>query len=135
MKNFFSSAPLWPITGLTLVRCTVGVFLIYHGCEIFVEAKINEYLQWDAFKSSSGKFWVYSGKVGELTAGILFLFGFLTRIASLITIGVMSYISFFLGNGIIWYNDQHPFLFVLLALVFFFSGAGRFSLDSLVFKK
>ena len=120
---------------MTFVRCTVGVFLIYHGFEIFSEAKINEYLEWDAFKNSSGKFLVYSGKVAELTAGILFSLGFLTRIASLITIGVMSYISFFLGNGIIWYNDQHPFLFVLLALVFFFTGAGRFSLDNFIFKK
>lgn len=135
MKYFFSSAPLWQTTGLTLVRCTIGIFLIYHGAEMFSEAKINEYLQWDAFKNSSGKFWVYSGKVAELTAGILFSLGFLTRIASLITIGVMSYISFFLGNGIIWYNDQHPFLFVLLALVFFFTGPGRFSLDNILFKK
>ena len=96
---------------------------------------MNEYLKWDAFKNPSGRFLVYAGKAGELIPGILFVLGLFTRIASLVTIGVMSYISLFLGNGIIWQNDQHPFLFVLLALVFFFTGAGKISLDNLLFKK
>jgi len=131
--NFFSSAPLWQTAGLALVRLALGVFLIYHGWEIFTQSKMDEYLKWDAFKNSSGKFLVYAGKAGELIAGILFLLGLFTRIASLLTIGVMTYISFFLGNGIIWQNDQHPFLFVLLALVFFFTGPGNFSLDKMIF--
>ena len=134
MERFFSSLPLWQNAGLALVRCTFGIFLIYHGWEIFNESIMNEYLKWDAFKNSSGKFLVYAGKAAELLAGILFLFGLFTRIASLITIGVMSYIAFFLGKGIIWYGDQHPFMFVLLALAFFFTGPGNFSLDKMIFK-
>ena len=133
MKNFFSPYPLWQTTGLTLVRCVVGVFLIYHGCEIFNEAIINKYLQWAQFKNSNGKFLVYSGKSAELISGILFVLGLFTRIACLLIIGVMCYITFFLGKGIIWYDDQHPFLFVLLALVFFFTGPGNFSLDKMIF--
>jgi len=135
MKNFFSPYPLWQTTGLTLVRCAVGAFLIYHGCEIFNEAIINKNLQWDQFKNSSGKLLVYSGKTGELIAGILFVLGLFMRVACLLIIGVMCYITFFLGKGIIWYDDQHPFLFVLLALVFFFTGPGNFSLDKMIFKK
>ena len=133
MKNFFSPYPLWQTTGLTLVRFVVGVFLIYHGCEIFNEAIINKYLQWAQFKNSNGKFLVYSGKSAELISGILFVLGLFTRIACLLIIGVMCYITFFLGKGIIWYDDQHPFLFVLLALVFFFTGPGNFSLDKMIF--
>jgi putative oxidoreductase len=135
MNNFFSSSPLWQTTGLTLIRCILGAFLIYHGCEIFSESKINGYLEWEIFKNSSGKFLVYSGKASELIAGIFFVLGFLTRVASLLTIGTMLYITFFLGHGKIWYEDQYPFLFILLALVFFFTGAGRISVDNLVFKK
>jgi putative oxidoreductase len=135
MNRFFSSAPILQTAGLTLVRCTLGVFLIYHGWEIFDESIIEKYLSWDIFKNSSGKFLVYAGKAGELIAGILFVLGLFTRIASLLTIGVMGYISFFIGNGIIWQNDQHPFLFVLLTLVFFFTGPGNFSLDKLIFNK
>jgi putative oxidoreductase len=134
MKRFFSSAPLLQTAGLTLVRCTLGAFLIYHGWEIFTQSKMDEYLKWDAFKNSSGKFLVYAGKAGELIAGIFFVLGLFTRIASLITIGVMCYITFFLGHGKIWYEDQYPFLFILLALVFFFIGPGNFSLDKMFFK-
>lgn len=130
----FSSSPIWQTTGLTLIRLIVGGFLIYHGWEIFHEAKMNEYLVWDNFKQSNGKLLVYAGKAAELLAGILFVAGLFTRIASLLAIGTMCYIAFFLGNGIIWNNDQHPFLFVLLALVFFFTGPGKYSLDHYIFK-
>jgi len=135
MNKFFSSGPLWQTTGLTLIRCILGAFLIYHGWEVFSESKMNEYLKWDMFKNGSGKFLAFSGKASELIAGILFLFGFLTRLASLLTLGVMFYITFILGKGLIWYEDQYPFLFMLLALVFFFTGAGRISVDNLLFKK
>lgn len=135
MNNFFSSSPLWQTAGLTLIRCTMGAFLIYHGWEVFSESKINGYLEWDSFKDSQGKFLVYSGKTAELVAGILFFSGFLTRLASLITIGTMCYITFVLGHGRIWYEEQYPFLFILLALVFFFTGAGKWSLDNITFKK
>jgi len=74
------------------------------------------------------------GKASELIAGIFFMLGFLTRVASLLIIGTMIYITFFLGHGKIWYEDQYPFLFILLALVFFFTGAGTVSLDNLLFK-
>jgi uncharacterized membrane protein YphA (DoxX/SURF4 family) len=47
----------------------------------------------------------------------------------------MLYVSFFVGHGKIWYEDQHPFLFVLLALVFFFYGPGKMSVDQLLFGK
>ncbi|MBL7746747.1 MAG: DoxX family protein [Chitinophagaceae bacterium] len=134
MNKFFSSAPVWEQAGLLLIRVTLGVFLVYHGWEIFNEAKMNEYLAWDNFNNSNGKLLVYAGKAAELVAGILFVLGLFTRLASLFTIGTMCYIAFFLGNGIIWNNDQHPFLFVLLALVFFFIGPGRFSFDHYLFK-
>lgn len=134
MKKFFSSSPVWEQAGLLLIRITLGVFLVYHGWEIFSETKMNEYLLWDNFNNSNGKLLVYAGKAAELVAGILFVLGLFTRLASLFTIGTMCYIAFFLGNGIIWNNDQHPFLFVLLALIFFFTGPGNYSVDHYLFK-
>ena len=135
MNRFFSPAPLWQTAGLALVRLTVGAFLIYHGAEMFDETIINRYLSWDQFKNPYGKFLVYSGKTGELISGILLTLGLFTRIACIIIIGVFSYITFFLGKGIIWYDDQHPFLLVLFGLLFFFTGPGNFSLDKMIFKK
>ncbi len=122
--------------GLAFVRLVVGFFMIYHGWEIFSETKMNEYLQWDQFKlASNGKFMVYAGKLAELIAGALLFFGLFARFASLVLIGSMSYIAFFVGHGKVWYEDQHPFLFVLLGIVFLFAGGGRWSADHYVFKK
>ena len=135
MNKFLSSTPIWQTAGLTLIRIVVGSFMIYHGWEIFSEAKINEYLKWDIFKTSSGKTLVYLGKAAELIGGILLVLGLFTRLAALVLIGPMIYITFFLGHGKIWYEDQYPFLFILLGLVFFFMGGGRISVDNLLFKK
>ena len=132
---FFSSSPVWQTSGLTLIRLTLAGFLIYHGWEIFNEVKINEYLAWDTFTQSNGKLLVYAGKAAELLAGILYPVADDFLAASLLAIGTMCYIAFVLGNGIVWNNDQHPFLFALLALVFFFTGAGRISVDQYLFSK
>ena len=136
MNRFFSSSPVWQTTGLTLIRFVVGLFMIYHGWEVFSAEKMNGYMEWDMFKnSSSARMMVYAGKATELAGGILLFVGLFTRIAALILMGTMSYIAFFVGHGKIWYEDQYPFLFVVLALVFVFMGGGKWSFDNLLFKK
>ena len=110
--------------------------MMYHGYEIFDEKIMNGYFERDMFKNSStAQTMVYAGKAVELIGGFLLFFGLLTRVACLILIVTMSYITFFVGHGKVWYDDQHPFLFVLLALVFFFTGPGKISLDKMIFKK
>jgi putative oxidoreductase len=133
MNKFLSPSPLWQTTGLTLIRLTVAFFMIYHGAEIFSAEKMNEYLKWDLFKNDSGKTMVYIGKGAELVGGLFLFIGLFTRIAALVLAGTMGYIAFFVGHGKIWYEDQHPFLFVLLILVFFFTGPGRLSVDHYLF--
>jgi putative oxidoreductase len=136
MNKIFSASPLWQTAGLCFVRIIVGCFMIYHGWEVFSEEKMKPYLEWDSFKAfSSPTFVVYTGKIAELVAGILLMIGLFTRLASLVLIFTMLYISFFVGHGKVWYEDQHPFLFVLLGLVFFFTGSGRLSADHVLFGK
>jgi uncharacterized membrane protein YphA (DoxX/SURF4 family) len=136
MNKIFSPSPLWQNNGLALIRIIVGFFLIYHGWEIFNAAKMNEYMQWDMFKnSSSGKVLVYAGKAAELISGVFLIIGLFTRIAAIILICTMAYISFFVGHGKIWYDDQYPFLFMLLGLVFFYMGGGKWSMDHLLFNR
>jgi putative oxidoreductase len=133
MKRFLSPLPLWQNEGLFLVRVVFSFFLIYHGYEVFDEKLMKGYTEWDAFKSSP---WLpYLGKAIELLAGILLLFGFLTRLSCLVTIATFGFITFFVGNGKFWYEDQHPFMFVLLALVFIFTGPGALALDNSIFKR
>ena len=95
MNKFLSPLPLWQNAGLALVRLMVGAFMFYHGWEIFCPAKMNGYLEWDLFKTSSGKTLVYVGKAAELIAGIFLFLGLFTRLGALILIGTMACISFF----------------------------------------
>ena len=134
MKRLLSPVPLWQPGGIALIRIVVALFMIYHGWEVFDAEKMKTYLTWDVFKKfSDPAFMVYSGKIAELVGGIFLLLGLFTRLASLVLIFTMAYIAFFVGNGKIWYEDQHPFLFVLLGLVFFFAGPGKWSVDKLLY--
>ncbi len=88
------------------------------------------YFEWDLFTGSTGRFLVYLGKLCELLSGILLILGLFTRIAAIILVGTFLYITFIVGKGQFWYGDQHPFLFVLLGVLYFFIGPGAWSLDS-----
>lgn len=135
INELFSLKPIWQSQGLAIVRIVFGALMIYHGYEIFRPDIMNGYLTWDMFKGPNGKLMIYAGKTSELIAGISVCLGLFTRLGSLLAIGTMSYITFFVGHGRFWYEDQHPFMFVLLGLVFFFNGSGKWSIDELFFKK
>ncbi|HLK28264.1 MAG TPA: DoxX family protein [Puia sp.] len=136
MNKFLSPNSWMQNNGIAIIRILVGIFLIYHGSEIFDAAKMKEYATWDMFKKNSSlSFMPYLGKASELIAGLLLTIGLFTRVACILVIGTLGYIAFFVGNGKIWYEDQYPFLFVVLALVFIFTGPGNFSADKILFNK
>lgn len=135
-KYLLSYSPAGQEAGISVIRIIVGLFMVYHGWEVFDSVTMKGYLTQDAFKNYSSPLpMIYMGKTAELISGLLLAFGFLTRVGCIILIGTMLYISFFVGHGKVWYEDQHPFLFVLLALVFFFTGPGKWSVDYLIFNK
>jgi putative oxidoreductase len=117
------------------VRMGVGALLAYHGQEVFNPELMEEYATWDTFHESTALFMVYLGKGSEFVAGVLLLLGLLTRVGAFITICTFGYITFFVGHGKFWYQDQHPFMFALFGLLFFFTGPGAWSLDALFFEK
>jgi len=136
IKRLLSYSPVSHEAGISVIRIIVGLFIVYHGWEIFDDETIKGYTERDAFKNYSSPWvMVYLGKAAELISGLLLTFGFLTRVGSIILAFTMLYISFFVGHGKIWYEDQHPFLFVLLALLFFFTGPGKWSIDYVIFNK
>jgi len=135
MNSFFSSTPIALTQGIGLVRIIVGALIVYHGQEVFNPELMNGYMTWDTFDKSNARLLVYLGKSSELIAGISLLLGLFTRIGALITVGTLSYITFFIGHGKFWYEDQHPFMFVLFGLLFLFTGPGAWSMDALIFKK
>ena len=137
MNKLFSSAPISQNYGIALVRIITGVLLVWHGWETFNPEDMTKYTGWFIDKKyPNPAVWAYAGKIAELLAGIGFVLGLFTRLASLAAIAAFAGIIFILGDkGKIFQGDQHPFLFILLALVFFFTGPGAIAIDNYLFKK
>jgi len=134
IKTFFSPGPIWRDGGLALIRIMVGMFMIYHGSEVFDKSLMNEYGErLTKLNFPAPSVMAYIGKSTEFITGILFTLGLFTRLAAVALSVNMCIISFGMGQGRIFMEEQHPFLFVLLALVFFFSGAGKWSFDQVLF--
>ena len=126
----------WTDNAIAIVRIIVGAFMIYHGAEVFNPELMNGYeTRLTEMKMSNPAFQAYAGKIAELLAGILLTSGLFTRIGAVIMGGTMTFITFIIGSGKFYYEDQHPFMFVLCAFIFFFDGGKKWSLDSLIFRK
>ena len=137
MNKFFSSSPISINYGIALIRIITGILLAWHGWEVFDTEKMKMYAGWFAERQyANAAVWASAGKIAELLAGLGFVLGLFTRLASLSAIAAFTGIIFLLGDkGKIFEGDQHPFLFILLASVFFFTGPGALSLDKFLFKK
>jgi putative oxidoreductase len=132
-KLLLSSSPFYQQEVLAIIRMIVGGLMIYHGQEVFQPNLMREYMTWEVFQDTNARLLVYAGKSSELIAGVSLFLGLFTRIGSLLLLGAMSYVTFVMGNGEFWYGDQHPFMFVLFGLLFFFFGAGMWSVDQRIF--
>lgn len=135
MSRFLSPSSIALTNGIAFIRIIVGLLLIYHGLEVFDPELMKGYMTWDTFKGPSAKLMVYAGKSSELLAGIFIFLGLLTRLGAVMMIGTFSYITFMIGHGKFWYEDQHPFMFALFGLLFLFTGPGSWSVDAILFKK
>lgn len=130
-KTLLSPRPLFYETGMALTRIFVGLMMTYHGWEVFDRATMAPYFEWEQIKALPlpAEFMAYLGKGLELVTGVCLTIGFLTRLASLFMAINMTFVTFFIGNGIFWYQDQHPFLFAVIGAIFFFAGPVKWSVD------
>ncbi|MES2848625.1 MAG: DoxX family protein [Bacteroidota bacterium] len=136
MMKLLSSEPLWQKNGLLLLRVVTGLLMAYHGLEVFKPEVIKGYTEWDVIKKlPSPLFMVYLGKGLELVTGICLTIGLFTRLSALFMFIDMIFICFKVGGGKFYYEDQHPFLFAMIALVFFFTGPVKWGLDFVFFKQ
>lgn len=129
MNRLLSPEPIWGNHALGLVRIVIGLLMVYHGHEVFRPELMKSYTEWEVFKGPAGLLKVYAGKTAELLAGISLTLGLITRLGALLLAGTLGFITFFVGGGRFWYEDQHPFMFVLFGLLYFMMGPGSFSID------
>ena len=115
--------------GMAVIRIITGSLLIYHGIEVFDSEVMSMYSEWEQFEGSFGTFMAYLGKSMEFITGVMLLLGWHTRLAGFLIAGTFLYITFIVDGGRFWYENQHPFLFALIGLIFMFYGSGTFSID------
>ena len=134
-NRLLNSKGVWE-NGLAIIRVIIGIFLIYHGTQAFVTEEMKGYVQWLAdLHVPMPSVMPYVGKATELLGGLCLVLGLFTRVATIMLIINFTFITFVMGHGKIFTENQHPFLFVLLSLIFLFVGPGRWSLDYRIFNK
>lgn len=125
----------WGTDGASLLLRLVfgGLFMLYHGY-----GKIENYdMILPQFKDVIGigsklSFWLLI--FAEFFCGFLVMIGFLTRFA-VIPILIAMCVAYFIVHGSDPFQAREPaFVFLVLAIIIFILGPGKYSVDRLVFK-
>lgn len=135
-SRIFSSSPFIP-DGIAIVRLFAGALIAHHGLPVFDPGQMSGMIEWmkNDFKLPMASFLTYFAKGLEFFGGILLALGLFTKIVSFLLVCVMGFIVFIIGKSSLFNDDQHPFLFFLLFVAFFFTGPGKWSLDYLLFDR
>ena len=116
-----------------LLRVIFGGLFVYHG--------YTKLMAYDQFAPMFPDFIGIGSRISfnlvifaELVCGFFVVIGLLTRL-SVIPIFITMLVAYFMAHGADPFQKKElPFLFLLLCLVIFFLGSGRFSLDRLIFR-
>jgi uncharacterized membrane protein YphA (DoxX/SURF4 family) len=114
---------------MTLVRIFTGYLILRYGLELFHIQLLLEFLQKTnvLFPNFTG----YAAKTIELVGGFCLIIGLFTRWVTPLLIAVMCGVIYTTTNESI-FDGEFPFLFLLLFVVFFINGAGKWSVDNLL---
>ena len=139
MLNFlFKSKPDYINFGLLFYRLALGVSMFYHGYLKYVSGEQGLYkvgAMLSALGVSSG-FEVILGTIAsyaEMVGGILLIIGLFTRIGTLLVVGTLTIATILNLNGN-FFSWDYPSQMAFGAIMLFFAGAGRYSLDKALFK-
>jgi putative oxidoreductase len=134
-KRFFTSKPLWE-NGLFIIRLLTGMLIVKFGRELFDESIMKDlggFLEKET-PIPAPYAMAYAAKGIEFFGGIFLTAGLLTRWVTpplMVTMGVIIWKM----EGGNMFNGGNASLFLLLFLLFFFVGPGKWSLDHLLFDR
>jgi putative oxidoreductase len=113
-----------------------GIIIAYYGLEIFNKEHMHGNVQWLSDIHFPLPFiMAYIGKGIELVGGVFLILGLLTRLSCIALIADMIVIIFIMGHGKIFGDEQLPFLLMLLFITFAVNGAGKWSIDKVIFDR
>lgn len=134
MVNANSQSPGVWYDGVALVRIMVGILLIYRGGGLFESQQLSDVS--DLLFNMSMPFqeaMSFTTKLVELTGGGFMILGLFTRLMTALLFLSFMFLTFVMGEGKLLAENQLSFLFGMTSLSFFFTGAGRFSIDYILF--
>ena len=135
IKRLSNPNPTYP-NWLIIVRISTGIIIANYGLEVFSRGHMNGNVQWLTDIHFPLPFiMAYIGKGIELAGGIFLILGLLTRLWCIAMIADMIVIIFIMGHGKIFGDEQLPFLLMLLFIVFAINGAGKWSMDKMIFTR
>jgi putative oxidoreductase len=133
MKKLLNLAPLNADLGILLLRLFFGGMFAYYGW-----GKIENY---DTILPQFGDIIGIGPKLsfnlvifGEFVCGILVALGLFTRL-SVIPSFITMVVAFFVAHGQDDFANKIPaFTFLVLSIIIFINGSGRYAVDALIFK-
>ncbi|RFS21900.1 DoxX family protein [Chitinophaga silvatica] len=121
---------------LILIRIIAGLLIMVHGMGTFNPIHMKGNIDWlTDLHFPAPTFMAYLGKGSEFIGGILLILGLLTRFAATVLVINMSVITFIMGSGKIFTEDQPPFLLLILFVYLLIMGGGNYSLDKILLDK
>lgn len=139
MLNFlFKSKPDYINFGLLFYRLALGISMFYHGYLKYASGEQGLYkvgAMLSALGVPSG-FEAILGTIAsyaEMVGGILIIIGLFTRIGTLLVVGTLAVATILNLNGN-FFSWDYPSQMAFGAIMLFFAGAGRYSLDKALFK-
>jgi putative oxidoreductase len=134
-KRMLSSKLLFP-NSFFVIRVIIGILIAKEGFQVFNKSHMDGNFAWlKDIHFPAPVFMAYVGKTAELIGGISLAIGLLTRFSGLVLVIDMAVITFIMGSGKFWNQDELPFLLLLIFACFIFLGGGIYSLDHLLFNK
>ncbi len=145
MNKLFSSTAINSDLGLLIIRLIIGLLMAFYGYEKLLH--FNEMAASD-FWMKNVSFLGFSSKVAlgltvfaELVCSILLILGLFTRISLFFLAFCMAWIFLvvfpmsILDKGDNGYQFNDAFVYFMIYLGLFFTGAGKYSLDDKLFSK
>lgn len=120
--------------GKLVLRVTISVLMLFHGYSK-VSHGIDKIAS-NLVKSGLPEFLSYGVYLGEVIFPILIIFGLFTRFAALGMGTTMVFAIFLVNSDKIFMLNNHgspvielPFMYLIVSIVIFFIGAGKYSFD------